>query len=453
MDTSGTWGRDGVILYRDEVNNEDKLFRAAAAGGAPAQLDAKTEEARWPQFLPDGRHFLFYQWNKQDVAARGIYVGSLDSPDPRLLLPTPLTRVEYAQGHLLFVREGTLMAQTFDAKSLQLSGEPVTVVERIPYFDQTGWAEFSVSENGVLAYLIKRPPSRLVWLDRNGRETGQIGAPGWYQNVRLSPDGQRLALTLSDERTISGDIWIQDLARDTATRFAFGTTDESEPVWSPDGRRLAYFTCCEGASTPDVRATLRVKDVTDTGKGQTPIGPGFQSPSDWSLDGRFILYTEASNARVEPNVWVLTVDNTDTKPYPLFQSPFRNSDARFSPDGHWVAFVSGETGRNEVYVTRFDRPAEKARISTGGGRSPSWRRDGKELFFFAADGSMMAVAVKAGDTFESGTPASLFRNDSIMNNFFDVTADGQRFIVSSSAGQTQAAPFAVVTNWSADLKH
>lgn len=305
----------------------------------------------------------------------------------------------------------------------------------------------------MLVYLIKRPAARLVWLDRSGRETGQIAAPsGVYNEVRLSPDGQRLALTLSDERLMSGDIWIQDLARNTATRFVFGPADESEPVWSPDGRRLAYFTCCESTSTPEVMATLRVKDVNDTGKGQIPLGPGFQFPVDWSLDGRFILFTQANDAITKPNLWVLPMGG-DAKPFPLLQTPFGISEARFSPDGHWVAFVSNETGRNEVYVTRFDKPVEKWHISTGGGRSPCWRRDGKELFFLATDKSLMAVAVKGGETFESGTPAPLFRNDSIMNDLFDATADGQRFIVSSSATQTQTAAFTVVMNWTADLKH
>ncbi len=455
VETAGTWGRDGVILYLDRASNEQgrAIHRVAATGGTPFPVTKVEQWAPWPwvHFLSDGRHYLLYEWNGQDPAARGIYVASLDSTESKLLLPTAPTRVEYAQGYLIFAREGSLLAQPFDEKNLRISGEPFTVVERLPYFDQTGWTEFSVSENGVLAYLSKRPPARLVWLDRGGRETGQVGAPGWYGDLRLSPDAQKLALTLSDERTISGDIWIQDVGRGTPTRFAFGPTDEGNAVWSPDARRLAYFTCCEGQSPPANTSTLRIKDVSETGKGQAPLEPGFHTPLDWSPDGRFVLFSQQNGPTTKYDLWVLPVSG-DAKPFPFLQTPFSEEEARFSPDGHWVAFVSNETGRAEVYVTRFDQPGEKLRISNGGGRSPCWRRDGKELFFLAADNSLMSVAVKAGQTFEFGTPAILFRNDSIMYSVFDVTADGQRFIVSSSAGQTQTAPFTVVMNWTADLK-
>lgn len=274
---------------------------------------------------------------------------------------------------------------------------------------------------------------------------GQVGPPGTYGEGQLSPDGQRLALTINEPRTLSGDVWIYDLARNTPTRFVFGPAADSNAVWAPDGRRLAYFSCCEGKST------LYIKDVGDAGKGQTPLEPGFQVPADWSRDGRFILFTQ-NPSETKRDLWVLPMDG-DRKPFPFLQTPFSETRARFSPDGRWVAFASNETGRDEVYVTRFDRPGEeKWRISTDGGRNPCWRRDGKELFFLAADKKLMAVAVKAGDTFESGAPAPIFRNDSIMNDVFDVTADGQRFIVSSSAAQTQTMPFTVVVNWTADLK-
>ncbi|MFL6375777.1 MAG: hypothetical protein ACJ73D_14000 [Pyrinomonadaceae bacterium] len=451
VETSGTWGSDGVILYTDNTDNGNELYRVAASGGAPTVLATNTKRlSRWPHFLPDGRHFLVSEWN--DPTSRGIHVGSLDSAETKLLLQTAQTRVEYANGYLVFAREGSLLAQSFDEKTLQLSGEPITIVEHFPYFDQTGWGEFAVSENGVLTYLIKRPALRIAWLDRTGRETGQIGEPGWYGELRLSPDGQRLAVTRSDERTASGDIWIEDLAHDTAARFAFGPNDDSGGIWSPDGKRISYFSCCEGESTPQVLATLRIKDVNDSGKGQTPLGPGFQVPQDWSPDGRSILFTQSSDGSSISSLWLLATDGA-TQPSLFRKSPFAEDEARFSPDGHWVAFESDETGRNEVYVTRTEHPEEKWRISTGGGRSPVWRHDGKELFFLTPDKTVMVAAVKGGEPFQSGTPAALFQNDSIHS--YDVSGDGQRFIVSSSsrATQAQSAPFAVVMNWTAELKH
>lgn len=446
IDTTGTWGRGGVILYGDQLNDEQRIYRVAATGGAPTLLP-KTEGfvPYWLHFLPDGQHFLFHGRKGETPETMGIYVASLNSSETKLLLPAARSRMEYASGHLLYAREGSLLAQPFDEQSLQLSGEPFTLVERLLYFDKTGWAEFSVSGNGVLAYMTEFPTTRVVWFDRGGREMGQVGPPGMDAQLRLSPDGQRLALTLAELRTFSGDLWIHDLARDTSTRFVFGSTDDGDPVWSPDGSRMAYFSCCEDKSSLYIRA------ISETAKGEVPLAPGFHGPTDWSRDGRFILFTQ-NPAEKSRDLWVLPMDRDDRKPFPLLQSPFHEIFARFSPDGRWVAFVSNETGRDEVYVTRFDQPGEKWRISVAGGTGPCWRRDGSELFFLATDKSVMSVAVRGGDKFEFGTPSPIFRIDSIFNNSFDVTADGQRFIAISTAAQTQSAPLTVVVNWTADLK-
>jgi Tol biopolymer transport system component len=342
-------------------------------------------------------------------------------------------------GYLLYPREGSLVAQAFDEKSLRLSGEPVVVVERIAYFDKTGWAEFSASETGVLAYMSEFPKTRLVWFDRAGRESGQVGAPDYYSVLRLAPDGQRVALTINDARTTSGDLWIQDLTRDTPTRFVSGPDDDSNPVWSPDGRQLAYFSCCEDAST------LHLKEVGDTGKGRMPVkDQSFAPPLDWSRDGKYLIYSYSGD------LWVLPLDG-DAKPYALMQTPASEDLARFSPDGRWVAFVSDETGRFEVYVTRFDHPGEKWRVSTDGGNSPRWRGDGRELFYVSADYKVMAVQINPGEKFDAGAPALLFKADPLSQDY-DVTADGQRFLFVASAPGTQIIPFAVVLNWKADLK-
>ena len=259
--------------------------------------------------------------------------------------------------------------------------------------------------------------------------------------MRLSPDGQRAALTINDARTGSGDLWIQDLARDTRTRFVSGPTDDSAPVWSPDGRRLAYFSCCEDDST------LHIKDSGDTGKGQLPVkDQRFIPPNDWSQDGRFIIYEKD----LGQELWVLPLSG-DGKPYAFIQTQSSDPRARFSPDGQWVAFVSEETGRREVYVTRFDKPGEKWRISTDGGNAPRWRRDGRELFYLTADGKVMTVQIKPGTEFNAGTPTQLFKADPLSTDY-DVTADGQRFLFIASAPGTQLLPFAVVLDWMADLK-
>ncbi|HEX9425806.1 MAG TPA: protein kinase, partial [Pyrinomonadaceae bacterium] len=456
IDTVGTWG-EGVILFSDQFNeatpssitsaekSSAAIYSVPATGGTPTLLTKSTKfKTTWVHFLPDGKRFLFYGRGDQPDT-NGIYAASLDSPDGSLVFKIGYTRVEYAPpGYLLYAREGSLLAQPFDEKNLRVTGEPLTVVTRMPYFDKTGWAEFSASKNSVLAYASNLSISRLVWFDRNGREVGQVGVPSKYYALRLSPDGQQVALAVSDERTGTSDIWIHDLAHETRTRFAFGPTDDAEAVWSPDGRRLAFFSCCEGPST------LYIKELNDTGKGQSPLPAGFRGPSDWSADGKFILYDE-NEPTTNRDIWVLPIDSQQ-KPYPLFQTQFNESFAQFSPDGRWVAYLSNETGNDELYVARFDNPRERRRISTAGAAQPRWRRDGKELFYLAADKRLMAVPVKAGDTFETGEAVSLFKADSIVENSYDVSLEGQRFLVNVAERRTESMPFTVVLNWTSDLK-
>jgi eukaryotic-like serine/threonine-protein kinase len=447
-ENTGTWGRGGVIIYRDRINNEDGLFRVAASGGMPALLTKRTRGEGgsglgWPHFLPDARHYLIYFGNEKEAAARGIYVASLDSNETKLVVTTAPTQMAYAAGYLLYAREGSIVAQPFDAKTMQASGEPLRVVESTTYFDKTGWSGFSVSENGVLAYTPELQPTQLVWVDRNGRETGQVGPSGLWDSLRISADGRRLALQHYDRHVLSGEIWIHELERGTSTRFALGPADNGGPVWSPDGKRIAFFRCCDAPST------LRIKDVADPGTGSTPLQPGFQYPVDWSQDGRFILFVQ-SDSTGDTDLWILPMQG-DGKAARFLQTPFQEADARFSPDGRWVAYSSTETSREEIYVTRFDRPGEKWGVSREGGRNPRWRRDGKELFFLSANNDIMAAGVKLGDTFDSGTPSALFRSDAIVDVDWDISADGQRFIVGRAA-ETQTPPFALVVNWTADLK-
>jgi eukaryotic-like serine/threonine-protein kinase len=387
-ETTGTWGRDGVILYTNRVGNDYGLFRVGAAGGVPTLLTKRPGDQvfAWPHVLPDARHFLFYEGTREEPTKRGIYVASLDSNETRLVVPTPPTQVAYAAGYLLYAREGSIVAQPFDAKTLQVSGEPLRVVERATYFDKTGWSGFSVSDNGVFAYMPELPPTQLAWVDRAGRETGRIGAPALWGGLRISADGRKLAVSQKDRHILSGEIWIHELERGTSTRFALGPADNGNPVWSPDGKRIAFFRCCDNPSM------LRIKDVADPGTGATPLRPGFQFPVDWSPDGRFILFGETDSTGGS-DLWLLPM-NGDRKATRFLQTPFQEMDARFSPDGRWVAYSSTETTREEIYVTRFDRPGEKWRVSIAGGRNPRWRRDGKELFFRSANDDIMAAAVK-----------------------------------------------------------
>ena len=449
----GTWNREGVIVFMRN-NLGDGLYRVSSTGGTPTPvttLDKSHNEIghAWPRFLPDGRHFLFLSLgNLQEKTA--IFVGSLDSKETKLLLNAQSNMAYAPPGYLLFAREQTLMAQGFNADRLELTGEAVPVAEGIGRALSTGSIFFSVSETGLLVYRSSQlaAGSQLVWFDRAGKQLGTLGAPGGYAAIRLSPDGKHVALQRPDDEKRTLDIWLIELAHGTPTRLTFDPAIDAYPIWSPDGSHIAF------ASTREGLANLYQKLSGGAGgdellfKSDDP-----KLPTDWSPDGRYLLYQDRSQKDLD--LWVLPLFG-ERKPMVFLQTDFAEQYARFSPDGRWIVYVSNESGKTEVYVRSFPDSGGKWQISNGGGAQPHWRRDGKELFYLSPDKKLMAVEVNGSSgTFQSAIPKPLFDlhvNSTDRFSDYDVTADGQRFLVNTVVEQNARSPVTVVMNWTADLK-
>jgi Tol biopolymer transport system component len=346
-------------------------------------------------------------------------------------------------GYLLFARDGTLMAQAFDAEGLQVTGEAFPVVEHIEYSQRSTLAGFSASESGVLVYQSGNPaPNQLTWIDRSGNKLGTVGPSGNYTQLRLSPDEKRVAVIRADPPAMNNDIWLIELARGVESRLTSDPSSEDFPVWSPDGSLIAF-------SSYRGRANIYQKLSSGAGEVEELFKSGEnKTVMDWSADGRFILYrTHGGKTRMD--IWVLPTFG-DRKPYPILHSEFGELWARFSPDGRWVAYVSNETGMAEVYVQEFQGSGGKVPVSTGGGNRPCWRGDGKELFYISR-GKLMAVDVKVvGSNFEAGVSRQLFEIPRSVD--FEVSGDGQRFLIPVPVEETSPTPITVVLNWTADLK-
>jgi Tol biopolymer transport system component len=420
--------------------------------------------------LPDGRHFLYlshiWAWSKDD----GIYVGSLDSKESRRLvdshwMPAYAPAADGRNGYLLYAHEGNLLAQQFDSKTFQLTGQPVLVADGIePNTDADTF--FSVSANGTLAY---RPvgvaKTQLSWFDRAGKQLGTVGMPVRDIHPALSRDGKRLAVVrradpqagnsrASDfEPSALDDIWVWDLERGTASRLTFNFAADW-PVWSPDGLRIFF------ASNREGNLNLYQKASSGAGTEELLLKSGEDKyPCDWSSDGRFLLYASL-NPKTFFDIWVLPLDR-DRKPFPFLRTPFGEGETRLSPDGQWVAYHSNETGRWEVYIQPFlpdsSRPPDKWQISTEFGSFPTWRGDGKELFYVGPSGKMMAAEVKAVSrggrlTLKAGVPKLLFDGRIYTAHPYTATADGQRFLLSTQVGEERSPSITVILNWTADLK-
>jgi len=450
----GTWSRDGVIIFAPAPGAG--LSRLAASGVEAKPLTtldpSRLENShRWPVFLPDGRHYLCYVRSPLREH-RGIYVFGLDSKKGIRLLGDE-SNVAYVEmpsgpGYLLFIREAALLAQPFDAKQLQLAGEPFSVAERVGYEASFSWGAFSASNNGVLVYDPIGPSlsDQLTWFDREGKRLGAVGSPvGVHYQPWLSPDEKSVAIEQFDLQ-LTFDIWLIDLSRGAPSRFTFDPANDQYPVWSPDGSRIAF------ASSRNGLLNLYLKVATGAGQEELLQKSAIaQAPEDWSRDGRWLAYWER-HPETSVDLWVLPLSG-DRKPVPFLRTKANEHGGRFSPDGKWMAYHSDETGSQEVYVQPFPASGGRWQVSKDGGGYPKWRRDGKELFYLAADKKIVAVDVETGSTFQVGVPRPLFETRiSVPYAHFAVTGDGRRFLVPTPVAGAQSTPATVVLNWTAGIK-
>jgi Tol biopolymer transport system component len=450
----GTWNREDVIVYSPNVY--DPLFRVSAAGGNARQLTKfldPTEDFshRWPCFLPDGRHYLFVKWGAPPRSTRksdAVFLGSLDSDKSTFLFKASSPVLYSAPGYLLYMRDETLMAVPFDGASQRTTGTPVPLAAQVLFYSNTGSGAFSASENGLLAYQAGADPvvSQLNWYDREGRPVGMVGTPGDFEDPRISPDGSTVAVNRIDPVTGTTNIWLLGLGRTSAERFTFSASFDHYPVWSPDGRRIAFDTNRNGT------ADLYGKAVSGSSGEEELLHSGeAKSPTDWSPDGRLLIY-ERFDPKSKYDLWALPVAGGG-KPLLLLHSDANETDGRVSPDGRWIAYASDESGRWEVYVASFPGPGGRWQVSNEGGTQPVWRRDGNELFYLGADRKLMAVSISSEARFEFGPPHALFQTRARYtgNITYDVAPDGRRFLVNTLVGAEAVPPITVVMNWTALL--
>jgi eukaryotic-like serine/threonine-protein kinase len=446
----GSWSPEGWILIGGRGNSGTTVLKVPAAGGKPVPavgIESGKENGahKFPWFLPDGKHFLYTPQSEGDLPVR---VGSLDEPDkPGKIVAQSQSNVVYAQGHLLYLRESTLMAQPFDAAKLETTGEAVPIAEGVPtYSSPSRRAGFTVSTDGLLVHATGASgvQSRLVWKDRQGKVLGNLGEPtGPIGNLELSPDQKSAAAAFT------GDLWIYDTARGLPTRFTFDPKNDREPVWSPDGKTLYFSSDRKGAFN------LYRKASNGTGAEELLLEDSQgKTPGSISQDGKFLLY-QRTGGKTQNDLWSLPLQTPGAKmePQAFLQTPFGELRGRFSPDGQWVAYQSNESGQNQVYAAPFPGPGGKRQISPAGGDRPRWRKDGKEIFYVSGDGQLMAAEVAARNgTLEVGQVQKLF--DGIVTGrgiLYDVSADGQKFLVVDD-GAGSARPLTLVQNWTALLK-
>ena len=462
----GTWNSHGTILFSTMGG---PISRVTASGGQPipaTELDFSLGERlhRWPQFLPDGKRFLYHVRGSKS-GARGLYAGSLeDLKFKRRLLDTSHAAIYAPPGYLLYLEGNVLMARSFDAGRLEFTGEPMLLAQQA-MGDSASYAAVSASLNGTLAYAPPAlPQGKLTWYDREGRHQSVIEPTADHIDFRISPDGRQLAVTRTDPKLLTPDIWLHDLTRGTTSRVTFEPMLDAAACWAPDGRGLffrsnragavqLYRAETEGAGRLDVVFDVEAQRATLAARGVGIVNP---LPYDVSPDGNFLIYNTAALGTGGNTLWLLPLTG-DRKPVPFQSAPFKQIHAAVSPDGQWLAFASEETGRFEVYVQAFPNAGTKRQISTQGGWEPRWRRDGSELFYLSAERRLMAVPMAPGGTFRAGVPRPLFSTRtplaaSMYRRHYDVTADGQRFLVNTLLEDHPAPAITVVLNWPALLK-
>jgi Tol biopolymer transport system component len=438
-----TWNGDGLIVYAGTIDARllsvslEGLVRGYVTDFAPGQTGHRA-----PQFLPDGRHFIYFAMGTPDV--RGIYVGDLDRTIARRLVDADTPAV-YVAKHLLYVSQGRLFAQRFDPVRLELEGNPKPIAEEVISGTRANLAALTASSGGMFAYRSGTfsDKRQFVWFDRNGHELGRVGSPHGFgpSYAAMSPDEKRLAV----QRTVDGntDIWLLDLEHDTPMRFTTDPQADIAPIWSPGGDHIVF-------SSLKNHFNLYERSIAATTAQEMVASEGAKSATDWSSDGRFLLF-RSLDRETNWDIWALPMSG-ERKAFAVVRSKFEERDGRFSPDGKWIAYQSNDTGRFEIYVQSFQGSAERRRISPDGGVQPCWSRDGRELFYIALDEQLMTVPVHSeASRIEPGTPVSLFQArvggiQDIPLRLYNVSTDGQRFLLDTVVEQNPS-PIVVVLNW------
>ena len=444
----GTWSRDGTILFTSTISGP--LMRVAAGGGTavPASKLAPGETGhRWPYFLPDGQHFLFWARGAKSY----ISIGSLDSLDHRAIIENATNATFAPPGYLLFARGDTLVAQPFSLRKLDVFGDAVPIAQQVAKNSASFRGVFSTSDNGMLVYQASGTSGggwQMQWAGRDGKTTGTLPDVGNFLYPAISPDGKRVAVTLDSGGNV--DVWIFDVARGTKTRLTFDPALDAYPVWTPDGKKIIF------SSTRNGHYDFYSKAAD--GSGNDELIYHDDSDKTWesiSGDGRYLAYERLDPAgKTGQDIWVLPLFG-DRKPFPVVETPFQDSSPAISPDGKWVAYSNDESRRREIYITSVSGGGPKWQVSSAGGLSPKWRGDGKQLCFLSYDATVNAVDVDASAaSITLGTPHQLFTHTLQGLNFgaYDITRDGKQFLLNGSVSLEGEAPLTLVTNWAAELK-
>jgi Tol biopolymer transport system component/tRNA A-37 threonylcarbamoyl transferase component Bud32 len=447
----GTWNAEGAILFSPTFDLCG-IMRVSAGGGVPAAVthfDSSRNETnhRWPYFLPDGQHFLYTTQAKLRTAdyVGSVRVASLDGSVDKLVLKIS-SNTAYNDGYLLYCYQNAVVAQRFDTKTLEISGDASPIVEKVEYSTDKSKGMFSVAGNGMIVYQVSSNlATRVSILGTTGEPIVQISDHLAYTYARFSHDGTKIAFDATDQITGTGDVWLYDIARGIGSRFTFDQANEYQPVWSMDDRRVVY--CTDKTSSGD----LMVKNASGS---ETPLmlrsSVNPKIATDWSPDGKYVLYYEFDPSTKE-DLYLLPADSAAAAPVSYLKTEFGESNGRFSPDGRWIAYMSDESGRGEIYVRPFPSGSGKWQVSANGGDFPMWRGNGKQIVYGQPSGPLMAVDVDGKtDAFVVGSAHKLF--DLARARVLDMTPDGTRFLAFTSTGALDTPPLTLVTRWNKDIR-
>ena len=426
----------------------DSLEARPLAGSEGAVTDGR------PMWSPDSRYIAFFAGGK-----RFLFIGDLTGEEGTIMLHevgtsenralTPAdSRVQYAEpGYLIYVLDGMLVAQPFDAGKGEFEGEPMPLADNVGS-SAVGLADFSAATDGTLVFRSGESGGRrLLWYDRAGRELGAVAEGGEFRSSCLSPDASKVVSGIADDESGNRDLWIHDLDRGVASRFTFDPAVDSNPLWSPDGALIVF------SSNRDGKRGLYRKDASGVGPVELLLEvEGGASPSTWSSDGRFLLYM-TQGAETSWDIWALPMEGS-AAPFPVLQSEFDEVQPNFSPDGKWFSYGSNESGRFEIYVRQFPGPGGQWQVSTDGGSESVWSGAGREIFFLDVGGNLSVVPVETGATFTAGLPEVLFDPavfPTLQRNRYLATSDGERFLVLATMSGESIRPATVVLNWNAGL--